>query len=106
MKHLLKAVGEQTDNLIKKTFNVHSKHVCFEQIQHLRPLSDLFEKVNKQLTVNKQLAICKILNFHSKHVCFEQIQRLRPLSGLFQKSKQIAESKQRANHVKNSKFSF
>ena len=59
-----------------------------------------------ELKVNKQLTISKILNFLSKHLCFEQFQCLKPPSGLFEKSKQTAETKQTADHLRNSKFSF
>ena len=39
--------------------------------------------VNRQLKVNKQLTISKILNFHSKHLCLEEFQCKKPLSGCF-----------------------
>ena len=68
--------------------------MCYEQFQHLRPLSGLLE-LSKQ-TVD----LIKILKFHFH--CFEQFQHLKPLSGLFEKSKQTAESNQTADHFKNS----
>ena len=47
-----------------------------------------------------------VQQFHSQHLCFEQFQCLKPRGGLLGKSKQTAESKQTADYLKNSKFSF
>ena len=88
-----------------KILNFHSKHLCLEQFQCQKPLSDFFVKVNNQLKVNKQLTILKIQIFHSKHLGFEQFQCQKLLSGFF-KSKQSAESKQTADHLKNSKLTY
>ena len=74
--------------------------MCYEQFQHLRPLSGLFE-LSKQTAERKQIAdLIKILKFHSKHLCFKS------LSSLFEISKQTAEGKQTADLIKISKFSF
>ena len=46
-------------------------------------------KVNKQLRVNKQLTMSKILNFHSRHLCLEQFQRLELLLTRFQEEEKV-----------------
>ena len=45
-----------------------------------------------------------ILNIYTVHLLFEQIQYLKPLGDLFEESKQLLESKQTADLMRNSKF--
>ena len=62
--------------------------------------------VNKQLIVNKQLTTSKILIVIPNISALSSFNVSNSPSGLFEINKQTAESKQTADLIKNSKFSF